>query len=195
MQRLGQNPEETEKRIAYIKLTLEEVKKETEGATYLECFRKSNLRRTIISIAPLTIQPLCGIFFVSAYSTYYFQLAGFSTAESFQLTIVTVVLAMVGNICSWFIIERVGRRNLTIYGLAIITVSLFVTGGLAVEGSAGSIKGTVALIIFYAFAYNATIGATAYTLLTEIATARLRAKTASIGLALQNALYVRTAYH
>lgn len=39
------------------------------------------------------------------------------------------------------------------------------------------------------FVYNVSIGATAYNLLAEVATPRLRAKTASIGLALQSALY------
>ena len=38
----------------------------------------------------------------------------------------------------------------------------------------------------WAFVFNVTIGATAYTILTEIATARLRVKTIAIGLALQN---------
>lgn len=37
--------------------------------------------------------------------------------------------------------------------------------------------------------YNATIGATAFTILTEIPTARLRAKTVSISVGLQSALF------
>jgi SP family general alpha glucoside:H+ symporter-like MFS transporter len=57
-------------------------------------------------------------------------------------------------------------------------------------GSIECVKGVIALWSIYIFVYNATIGATAYNLLAEVATARLRAKTASIGLALQNALYV-----
>ena len=55
LHRLGYRAETGEdiKRLANIKLTLEAVRHETEGATYLECFRKSNLRRTIVSITPL----------------------------------------------------------------------------------------------------------------------------------------------
>ncbi|RDW70628.1 uncharacterized protein DSM5745_08139 [Aspergillus mulundensis] len=49
------SPEETMKHLANIKVTLEEIRRETAGVTYLECFRKSNLRRTIVSIAPLII--------------------------------------------------------------------------------------------------------------------------------------------
>ncbi|KAM5341564.1 hypothetical protein ACJ41O_014595 [Fusarium nematophilum] len=192
--RLGYDAVETEKRLAVISLTLTEVRKETEGASFLECFRKSNLRRTIISVAPMSIQALCGVFFVAAYATYYQQLAGYSPKASFTLGIVQQVLSMLGNITSWFLIDRVGRRNLTIWGLVLLTVILMVTGGLAVAATPAAIKGTVALLLIYCYFYNCTIGATAYSLLTEIATSRLRAKTASISLALQNSLFTMWAF-
>ncbi|KAI9871365.1 MAG: hypothetical protein M1823_008469, partial [Watsoniomyces obsoletus] len=89
LHRLGHSAASGEdvKRLANIKLTLEVVRKETDGATYLECFRKSNLRRTIISIAPLSVQMFTGIVFAASYSTYYAQLAGYSTSMSFKLQI------------------------------------------------------------------------------------------------------------
>ncbi|KAF4978528.1 hypothetical protein FZEAL_5100 [Fusarium zealandicum] len=192
--RLGYNAVEVQQRIAVITLTLTEVRKETEGASFFECFRKSNLRRTIISMAPMSIQALCGVFFVAGYSTYYQQLAGYTARMSFTLGIVQQVLSMLGNITSWFLIDRVGRRDLTIWGLALLTVILMITGGLAVSGTPGAIKGTVALLLVYCYFYNCTIGATAYSVLTEIATSRLRAKTAGISLALQNSLFTMFAF-
>ena len=169
--------------------TLAKGKDETVGATYFECFRKSNLRRTIISIMPMSIQALSGVSFVSFYSTYYQQLAGYSTATSFYLFIVQVLLSMLGIICSLFFIDRLGRRNLTIWGISFLTVLLVVTGGLAVAGTPGTVKGTVALLLIYCYVYNLTIGATAFSLSAEVATARLRAKTASLTFALQGALF------
>ncbi|KAF9878323.1 MFS hexose transporter [Colletotrichum karsti] len=192
--RLGYDAIQVEKRLSVITNTLAEVRKETDGVTFAECFRKSNLRRTIISVAPLSIQALCGVFFVSSYSTYYQQIAGYSVKESFILAIVQQVMSMIGNIVSWFLIDRVGRRGLTLYGMCILTTLLMVTGGLAVAGTPGAVKGTVALLLIYCFFYNVTIGATAYSLLTEIATSRLRAKTASMALALQNALFTMWAF-
>jgi hypothetical protein len=193
---LGYTVEETQKKIALIKNTLDEIRHETEGVTYLECFRRSNLRRTIVSIMPITIQALSGVVFTAGYSTYYMQLAGYSTEMSFQLQIVQQILSLVGNIMSYFVIDRVGRRNVMVYGLGILTAILMVTGGLAVVGSdtsspnsAGAIKGTVALILVYCWWYNLTIGAAGYTILAEVSTSRLRIKTIAIGLALQNALY------
>ncbi|KAI1485034.1 general substrate transporter [Biscogniauxia mediterranea] len=194
LSRLGYDALNVEKRIALIAVTLEEVRKETDGASYIECFRKSNLRRTIVSVAPLSIQALCGVLFVASYSTYYQQLAGFSTKESFTLAIIQQVLSMLGNVVSWFLIDRVGRRNLTFWGMVVLTALLSMTGGLAVAGTPSAIKGTVALLLVYCFVYNVTIGATAYSLLTEVATSRLRAKTASMALALQNALFTMLAF-
>ncbi|KAJ5698651.1 hypothetical protein N7462_000656 [Penicillium macrosclerotiorum] len=196
LRKLGYSESEQVKKLAMIKVTLEEVKRETEGATYPECFRRSNLRRTIISIMPLSIQALSGVVFTAGYSTYYMQLAGYSTAMSFKLQIVQQVVSLVGNVMSYFIIDRVGRRNVMLYGLGILTVILMLTGGLAVVGSetdnpnsGGAIKGTVALILIYCWWYNMTIGSAGYTILAEVSTSRLRIKTIAIGLALQNALY------
>ncbi|KAJ2890440.1 MFS hexose transporter [Zalerion maritima] len=194
LRKLGYSADEAERRLSLINITLDAVEAETAGATYPECFRKSNLRRTIISVAPLSIQALCGVYFVAAYSTYYQQLAGYSTNESFILAIVQQLLSMAGNVVSWFLIDRVGRRGLTFWGMVFLTVLLMVTGGLAVAATPGAIKGTVALLLLYCFAYNVTIGATAYSLLTEIATSRLRAKTASMALALQNGLFTMWAF-
>jgi SP family general alpha glucoside:H+ symporter-like MFS transporter len=130
------------------------------------------------------------VWYILHYLIYDIQLAGYSTSESFKITIGQVVLAMLGNICSWFLVDKVGRRNLTIYGLAFVTMLLFMTGGLAIKTTPEYIKGVISLFCLYTFVYNVTLGATAYALLAEVSTARLRAKTASIGLALQSALYV-----
>lgn len=127
-----------------------------------------------------------GIVFAASYSTYYAQLAGYSTEMSFKLQIIQQVISMIGNIMSWYLIDKVGRRNLTVYGTIVLTVILWVMGGLAVGGSAAELKGCVAMILLYCWLYNVTIGATAYTLLTEVATARLRVKTIAIGLAVQS---------
>lgn len=190
LSKLGYKGDNGRTKLAMIELTLEEIKHETEGATYLECFRRSNLRRTMISVGPLIIQVLTGITFVAGYFTYYLQLAGYSTSESFRIQIAQPVLSIVGNLMAAFLIDIVGRRNLTFYGLAILVVLLFLTGGLATGGSHTEIKGTVALILVYSWMYNVTIGSTAFTIMCETSTSRLRVKTIAIGLALQNSINV-----
>jgi MFS transporter, SP family, general alpha glucoside:H+ symporter len=148
------------------------------------------LRRTVVSIAPLIIQQLTGVVFAASYSTYYAQLAGYSTEESFKLQIVQQIMSMVGNVISWFLIDKAGRRSLTLYGTIALTVVLWIMGGLAVGGTPGELKGAIAMILIYCFLYNLSIGSTAYTCLTETATSRLRIKTIAIGLASANCISV-----
>jgi len=160
LQRLGyaQTNEDAQKRLAVIKLTLEKIRQETENVSYAECFRKSNLRRTIISVMPLSIQALSGISFVAGYGTYYMQLAGYSTSMSFKLQITQQVVSMVGNVMAQIMIDRVGRRTLTFWGMVVLTAMLLVTGGLATIGSTGANRGTVSMILIYCWWYNVTIG-------------------------------------
>lgn len=181
LQKLGHKNGEDQKRLSNIRVTLEEIRRETDGVTYFECFRKSNLRRTIVSLSPITIQQLTGIVFAASYSTYYMQLAGYSVSMSFRLQITQQVLSIVGNMMSWDLIDRLGRRPLTIYGLVGLTAVLWVMGGLAVGGTPAMLQGTVAMILVYCWLYNVTIGATSWTVVTETATARLRSKTVAIG--------------
>ena len=181
------DPEESHKTILR---TFQQAKAQTAGASFIHCFQGTNLRRTIISVMPMAIHALSGVSFVAGYSTYYQQLAGFSTLASFNLSIVQQVISMFGIVCSWFLIDRVGRRALTFWGMMLLTVLLVITGGLAVAGSPGAIKGTVALILVWCYVFNVTIGATAYSIATEAPTARLRIKTASMAFASENALFV-----
>lgn len=175
-----------------MKAILEATRKEAEGVTFAECFRRTNLRRTIISIAPLSIQALCGILYVILFFSYYIQIAGYGASLSFKISIGNTVLAMAGNITSWFLVDRVGRRMLTLLGLAVIFAILAISGGLSLRiDDLAYVRGYIALTLLYSYLYNVTIGATAYNLLAEVSTSRLRAKTTSIGLALQSAIYVR----
>jgi SP family general alpha glucoside:H+ symporter-like MFS transporter len=86
----------------------------------------------------------------------------------------------------WFVIERFGRRFLSLWGLITLTVLLFLTGGIAVIGTMQANKAVAGFILVYCWLYNVTIGATAYVAMSEVSTTRLRAKTAALALLTQN---------
>lgn len=116
-----------------MKVTAAAARKETESATFLECFRGTNLRRTIITIMPLTIQAMSGVAYISSYGTYYFELAGISTQKSFQIQCGAQALSIAGNIGAFLIIDRIGRRPLLLWAFGFLTVLLCVTGGLGTQ--------------------------------------------------------------
>lgn len=139
---------------------------------------------------PYNIQTFSGIAFVAGYFTYYLQLAGYSTSMSYRLQIAQPVVSIVGNIMAALLSDRVGRRNLTVYGFMFLTCLLLITGGLGTGTSQGMIQGTVAFILLFSWCYNLSIGSTAFSLLCEVSTARLRVKTIAIGYATHAALNV-----
>ncbi|WDK16712.1 maltose permease MAL31 [Colletotrichum graminicola] len=188
--RLGHTGNEGRAKLALIERTLEDVRHETDGVTYLECFKKSNLRRTIISIMPLIIQAFSGIAWVAGYFTYYLQLAGYSTSMSYKLQIAQPVLPIVGNLMAAAVIDKIGQRNLTFYSLVVLTAFLLIAGGLGTGTTQPMIKGTVAFILLYSWWYNVSIGSSAFSLLAKTSTSRLRAKTVAIGYASQNCINV-----
>lgn len=89
----------------------------------------------------------------------------------------------------WSLIDRIGRRNLTVWGVGLLTLILMLCGDVAAAVIVPSIKACIAFMIVYGFFYNMTIGATAYAILTENATSRLRVKTIAIVVAVQNTWY------
>ncbi|KAL1863931.1 hypothetical protein Daus18300_008080 [Diaporthe australafricana] len=157
-----------------------------ECTSYLECFRRSDLRRTMISVMPLAIQALGGQFFFAFYFAYYTQLVGYSVHDSFHLQFIQYAFVIVANVCSWYLVEKLGRRTLTIYGTFASTVVMILCGALGMNDSPAAIKGTVATFILYGFFFNIGIGATGFTLLCEVASYRLRGKTIALGISLQH---------
>lgn len=126
LRRLGHSEVSAQNTLALQKVSIEAARVETKGASYLDCFRGVNLRRTMVSVIPLSSQAWCGLVFVQVYSTYYFQLAGLSTKQSFQLSIGALFSGMAGAIVSTSLYDRIGRRPLMLWGFAATGIFLFV---------------------------------------------------------------------
>ena len=101
---------------------------------------------------------------------------------------------MIGNACSWYLTDKIGRRSLTLGGTSALAVVLFLLGGLATVGSPGALKGAAAMILLYCFIYNVSIGTTTWNILAETATSRLRVKTIGIRIAFQYSLFTMWAF-
>lgn len=191
LRRLGHSNIGIEQQIAAMKIIVSRVNEEAKGGTILDCFRGSNLRRTILSTIPFALWGATGITFAIGYLVYYAQLAGYTAKVSFRINVAGTTICLVGNLVSLFVIDRVGRRNLTIYGLLAFVIINFVCGGLGTQPTNLSfVKGIIALLIIFEFIFNLTIGATAISYLAEVPTSKLRAPTVAIGIAVFNIVLV-----
>ena len=99
------------------------------GATYWECFKGSNWRRTRIIIYASIVQQFLGITFV-ANGTYFMILAGLSPSSSIMVLEISLGLGLLANIIAWFLASTVGRRR-TFVGCAIWLGVLWVSVGVA----------------------------------------------------------------
>ena len=87
------------------------------GATYWDCFKGVDLRRTEITCLVWAVQNLSGCGFMG-YSTYFFQQAGLDQIQSFNIAMGQFSLGAVGTIISWGLITYFGRRTLYLTGLS-----------------------------------------------------------------------------
>ncbi|KAI1331705.1 sugar transporter-domain-containing protein [Xylariaceae sp. FL0255] len=159
----------------------------TRGATYWDCFRGVDLRRTEIVCACWAIQNLSGNSF-SNYSTYFLENAGLSESDSYYFALGQYAINSVGVFGAWGLITLgVGRRSLYLYGLAALFVILLILGflGLPHDRNAASLA-TGSILLIWALIYQLTVGTVCYSLVAEISSRRLQIKTVVLGRILYN---------
>lgn len=164
----------------------DEVEKEiSSGTSYLDCFRGVNLRRTEIACVAWVIQAACGASLMGN-AAYFFQQAGLPTTTSFNFSVSLYAVAMIGVVISWFVMSRVGRRTIYLWGLAGLVATMLTTGFVGLSHSKKAGYGVGTLLLVFTLIYDITIGTVAYSIVAEIPSSRLRTKTVVLG---------RTAYN
>lgn len=150
----------------------------SDGMSYLDCFKGTNLRRTEIACMVWATQALCGLS-LTGWAAYYYEQAGFSVDYAFNLSIGMYGLGILGGCIAWVLLPRVGRRRLYIVGLLVMQVIL-IAGGVVGATVGKSVPGSWAvgsLLIALTGIYDVTVGPVCYVLVAEIPSTRLRVKT------------------
>ena len=157
-----------------------------QGVSYLDCFRGTDLRRTEIVCCTWMIQVFCGIW-LGGSATYFLEQAGFSPKRAFSLNLGLPAIGFVGTILSWFLMRRIGRRTLYIWGLAVMCSVLITIGALGIPPERSSLTwATGSLMFVFVFAFDITVGPVCYSLIAELSSTRLRVKSAVLARACYN---------
>ncbi|KAK9358964.1 hypothetical protein V1504DRAFT_441685 [Lipomyces starkeyi] len=161
--RKGRN-EEAGKSLAHCRYdgmihTNEIEKNMSQGTSYWDCFRGTNLRRTEISCLVWAIQVLCGTGLMT-YSTYFYKQAGLPTQQSFNMTLAQYGLGIIGTLSSWSLMSRFGRRTIYLGGLVIADVLLLVISLTSIAPASNSRASWAigSLLLVFIFVYDTTIG-------------------------------------
>ncbi len=176
------NEETVRRQFAIIKVTIAEANKlNANAASVLELFKGTNLRRTIISVVPFWMQAMSGVAYATAYSTYYYELSGFTTKQSFGIACGAMSLSVVGVLVSFWLVNTFGRRPLILYGMMELTVVNLIIAAAGIKKVHGNEVASSAFFVIYNFVYNISVGPMGYVICADNPTSKLRVKT--IGLA------------
>ncbi|KAK9386686.1 hypothetical protein V1515DRAFT_616178 [Lipomyces mesembrius] len=138
----------TEQKVAMMIHTNEMEKKVSEGTSYFDCLKGTDLRRTeIVSV-------------------------------SFNFTLIQYGLGAFGTMFSWVVMTYFGRRTLYLTGMGIMFCLLLIIGCISVTPSANSSGswGIGSMLLVFTLVYDCTVGPVCYSLVAEIPATRLRSK-------------------
>ncbi|KAH8691181.1 putative MFS transporter [Talaromyces proteolyticus] len=154
-------------------------------ASYLECFRGLNLRRTEISIMVYLIQVIGGNPLIG-YANFFFEQAGLDASDAFNMGVGNTAMGFVGTCLSWPLMSHFGRRTIYNYGMLLMTIILFVIGFLDLRSGMSAITWAQAsLMDIWTFIYQMTVGPICFVIISEVSSTRLRGRTIAITTAVQ----------
>ncbi|KAJ6035845.1 hypothetical protein N7540_000124 [Penicillium herquei] len=150
-----------------------------EGVSYWDCLKGVDRRRTEIVCCLWMCQVFCGIWY-GGNIVYFLQQINFTNNQSFDFGLGVNAIGWCGTVCSWFVMQRVGRRKLFVTGLGIMFTVLMLVGFLGIPGQVtpGLSYASAALLLVFVFTYDLTVGPVTYCLISEIPSTRLRIKSA-----------------
>ncbi|CAK7221098.1 hypothetical protein SBRCBS47491_004412 [Sporothrix bragantina] len=152
-----------------------------------------HLRRTWISILPLTTQQWSGLPLVLNYLSYFFSTAG--VANPFMTTVAQSVILLAMVVVAALFLDRIGRRRLLLVSESVCFVTLIfmgMIGTLAYRNNNNVLTprmadAITALACIWVAAYALGPAALGYVMVADTATAVLRQKTTGIASAVNSA--------
>ncbi|KAL4982685.1 general substrate transporter [Aspergillus falconensis] len=180
-ERLSSSPEMADMVLEQARISIElEEKAKGSAPGYLDCFKGTNRRRTMVVLFACLLPQLFGISLL-AKGSYFMQVVGMNAHTSLVFLQVGVGLGLIANVGSIITIAKFGRRPLTLFGL--IACIILWTG----MGIAGCFPGTVTVwytqftILLVVTLTGLTTWPASYAFGAEASSLQLRAKTQGLG--------------
>lgn len=132
-------------------------------------------------------QAFAGTPFIS-FGVQFMMKAGLSSRHGFTMSLVQTALGLIGCFIAMWVLTRFGRRIIYLVGLGFFVVDLIVIGCLGIPSPAQGLSWAVgALMVIMVVFYQITIGPACFTVVAEMPSTQLRAKTVAFARACYNA--------
>lgn len=142
----------------------------------VECFRGTNLKRTMASVLVAWVQQVIGAPFVVGYSTYFLERIGIK--DAFNASVALCVIMVVASASTFPLTETVGRRTMIVWPEFVLCFILLLIGIMGcVPDHTRANWAIIAFMYIWTVVFQISISATGFVLASEIATVRLRAAT------------------
>ena len=112
-----------------IRLDIQHETSLTTKASYKECWKGTNARRSWIIVFANSLPNLFGLTLM-AKASYFMQIVGMGATNSVLFLILGIVLGLLGNFGSIWVVSRFGRRVLTVNTLSV-SAALWLGMGVA----------------------------------------------------------------
>ncbi|KAJ5586568.1 maltose permease Mal61 [Penicillium hetheringtonii] len=152
----------------------------SKEATFIECFRGTNWRRTRIILFCNALQQVIGSSFMSN-GPYFMVQAGMSAAKTGMMTEIGIGFGIASSILTAYLMTQVGRRRLILFGISL-SVTFFTVMGIAgcFPQSSQALWVVGIFLQLSWWVYGPAIGP-AMAIAGEVSAVRLRAKSMAIG--------------
>ena len=133
----------------------------------------SNSRRTVVGILMQMMQQLTGINFIFYFGVVFFQSLG-TISNPFLISLITTLVNVCSTPISFYIVEKLGRRKILIFGAGGMITAQFIVGIIGVTAGRtekhnnAAVSAMIAFICFNIMFFAATWGPAAWVVIGEI---------------------------
>lgn len=147
MVRIYGNHNDPDARLACLIQTIrnEKANSQNEEGSYIECFKGTDLKRTLAVMLIYGTANLAGAAFL-AQAIYFLIIAGLPAIHAFDVSIGGFALACFIIVGTWFLMERVRNRTAFYVGIVINFAAMIVIGCLYYSSSKGALWAIAAIM-------------------------------------------------
>jgi MFS transporter, SP family, general alpha glucoside:H+ symporter len=147
------------------------------NTSYLQCFKGTELRRTEIACVVFFSQAFNGVWLTSP-PVYFFEQAGLAASSAYKVNVGSSSLELAGVIVSWIALTYVGRRRIYLAGMGTLMIFNLLIGflSLAPASNHSALVAVEAITLIWVFVYGLTLCSIIFTIVSEISSSRVRAK-------------------